>query len=141
MRTYDDIAEWYDVWVGTQTTCFSHSMRTVESLLAACRRDQSSSPTNRTPRAYILHGTGRSVLLMFRCRQNRGEMVAQGPGRRPPPARYAPDKVWKRLRLKAKQTKHHSPAAAWIPRKENWRKPSTSLMMPITGSTVHLRAP
>jgi hypothetical protein len=24
---------------------------------------------------------------------------------------------------------------------ENWRKPSTSLMMPITGSTVHLRAP
>src|SRR5260221_8567436 len=87
--------------------------------LAACRRDQSSSPTNRTPRAYILHGTGRSVLLLFRCRQNRGEMVAQGPGRRPPPARYAPDKVWKRLRLKAKQTKHHSPAAAWIPRKEN----------------------
>ena len=27
------------------------------------------------------------------------------------------------------------------PRKENWRKPSTSLMIPITGSTVHLRAP
>jgi len=24
---------------------------------------------------------------------------------------------------------------------ENWRKPSTSLMMPITGSTVHVRAP
>jgi hypothetical protein len=39
--------------------------------LAACRREQSSSPTNRTPRAYILHGTGRSVLLLFRCRQNR----------------------------------------------------------------------
>ena len=34
-----------------------------------------------------------------------------------------------------------SPAAARSPRKENWRKPSTSLMMPITGSTVHLRAP
>jgi hypothetical protein len=24
---------------------------------------------------------------------------------------------------------------------ENWRKPNTSLMMPITGSTVHFRAP
>jgi hypothetical protein len=57
-----------------------------------------------------------------------------------PPPHYAQDKVWKRLRLKAKQTRHHSPAAE-IPRKENWRKPSISLMMPITGSTVHLRAP
>ena len=27
------------------------------------------------------------------------------------------------------------------PRSENWRKPSTSLMIPITGSTVHLRKP
>src|SRR6266567_3365698 len=54
---------------------------------------------------------------------------------------YTAHKVWKRLRLKAKQTRHHSPAAASSPRKENWRKPSTSLMMPITGSTVHLRAP
>lgn len=33
MRTYDDIAEWYDVWVGTQTTFFFHAMRAVESLL------------------------------------------------------------------------------------------------------------
>jgi len=33
MRTYDDIAEWYDAWVGTQATFFSQSMRTVESLL------------------------------------------------------------------------------------------------------------
>ena len=53
---------------------------------------------------------------------------------------YTQDKVWKRLRLKAKQTRHHSPAAAAVPRKENWRKPRTSLMIPITGSTVHLRA-
>ena len=52
---------------------------------------------------------------------------------------YMQDKIWKRLRLKAKQTRHHSPAA-WTPRKENWRKPSTSLMIPITGSTVHVRA-
>src|SRR5260221_14575223 len=52
---------------------------------------------------------------------------------------YAQDNVWKRLRLKAKQTRHHSPAAAAVPRKENWRKPRTSLMIPITGSTVHLR--
>jgi hypothetical protein len=57
-----------------------------------------------------------------------------------PVPHYAQDKVWNRLRLKAKQTKHHSPAAA-VPRKENWRKPRTSLMIPITGSTVHLRAP
>src|SRR5438876_681561 len=46
--------------------------------LAACRRDQSSSPTNRTPRAYILHGTGRSVLLLFRRRQNRGRDGGSG---------------------------------------------------------------
>ena len=57
------------------------------------------------------------------------------------PLHYTQDKIWKRLRLKAKQTRHHSPAAACTPRKENWRKPSTSLMIPITGSTVHLRAP
>src|SRR5438105_12174276 len=68
-------------------------------------------------------------------------IVTQRTGKMPPSPRYAQDKVWKRLRLKAKQTRHHSPAAAESPRKENWRKPSTSLMMPITGSTVHLRAP
>jgi hypothetical protein len=45
-----------------------------------------------------------------------------------------------RLRLKARQTRHHSPAADANPRKENWRKPMTSLMMPMTGSTVHLRS-
>lgn len=52
-----------------------------------------------------------------------------------------------RLKLKAKQTSDHSPAALTKPRKENWRKPMTSLrqaqgialMMPITGSTVDLR--
>jgi hypothetical protein len=38
--------------------------------------------------------------------------------------RYTPDKVWKRLRLKAKQTRHHSKASASSPRKENWPKPS-----------------
>ena len=47
-----------------------------------------------------------------------------------PLPRYAQDKVWKRLRLKAKQTRHHAPVAACAPRKENWWKPSTSLMIP-----------
>ena len=41
------------------------------------------------------------------------------------------------MRLKAK---HHSPSAACSPHKENWRKPRTSLMTPMTGSTVYLRA-
>jgi hypothetical protein len=36
-----------------------------------------------------------------------------------PVSYYAQDNVWKRLRLKAKQTRHHSPAAAAVPRKEN----------------------
>src|SRR5437764_5422637 len=67
-------------------------------------------------------------------------MVTQRTGKMPPSPRYAQDKLWKRLRLNAKQTRHHSPAAK-LPRKENWRKPRISLMMPITGSTVHLRAP
>src|SRR5437764_12103134 len=67
-------------------------------------------------------------------------IVTERPGKMPPSPRYAQDKLWKRLRLNAKQTRHHSPAAK-LPRKENWRKPRISLMMPITGSTVHLRAP
>ncbi len=49
-------------------------------------------------------------------------------------------RLCKRFRSKAKHTKHHSPLAAAAPRSENWRKPSTSLMLPITGSTVHLRS-
>ncbi len=57
------------------------------------------------------------------------------------PPYWTEDKVWKRLRLKARQTKSHSPATAAAPRNENWRKPSTSVMMPKTGSTVYLRAP
>lgn len=44
------------------------------------------------------------------------------------------------LRWNATQTRHHSPAAR-SPRKENWRKPRTSLMLPITGSTGQVRAP
>src|SRR2546422_9388714 len=44
-----------------------------------------------------------------------------------------------RLSLTAKHTRHHSPAAAVKPRRENWRKPSTALMRPSTGSTVHVR--
>ena len=33
MRTYDDIAEWYEVWVGTQASFFAHAMRAVEALI------------------------------------------------------------------------------------------------------------
>src|SRR5258708_3473612 len=65
------------------------------------------------------------------CRQNRvrdgDRMIWKGA----PVPHYAQDKIWKRLRLNAKQIRHHSPAAA-VPRKENRRKPSTSLMIPIT---------
>jgi hypothetical protein len=40
--------------------------------LAACRREQSSSPTQPHSQARILHATGRSDHLLFRGRQNRG---------------------------------------------------------------------
>jgi hypothetical protein len=49
-------------------------------------------------------------------------------------------RLCKRFRSKAKHTKHHSPPAAASPRSENWRKPSTSFTIPITGSTVHFRS-
>ena len=52
-----------------------------------------------------------------------------------------PCKTCRRLTSKAKQTRFHSPSTFLWPRKENWRKPSTSLIIPITGSTVHLRKP
>ncbi len=54
---------------------------------------------------------------------------------------YPWSRVCNRESANARQTRHHSPAAAGSPRSENWRKPNISLMMPITGSTVHLRNP
>jgi len=48
-------------------------------------------------------------------------MMAEWAASMPSPLHYTPDRVWKRLRLKAKQTRHHSPAAASSVRKENWR--------------------
>ena len=60
---------------------------------------------------------------------------------RPPLRQLAVSNTCSRFRLKARHTKHHSPAAAANPRSENWRKPRISLMMPMTGSTVHLRKP
>ena len=42
------------------------------SRLAACRREQSSSPPSCSPREHILHGTGRVDLLLFHRRQKRG---------------------------------------------------------------------
>src|SRR5260370_24647431 len=107
--------------------------------LAGCRRERNKGHASRSASAYVVYGIGRSTGKERGRRQNRDGDGAQWSGRRSP--HYAQDKVWKRLRLNAKQTRHHSPAAAEIPRKENWRKPSISLMMPITGSTVHLRAP
>src|SRR5436189_6319280 len=115
--------------------------KVVQELLAACRRERRGSYASRSASACVVHGTGTRARTACSCRQNRSALVTQRPGKMPPCPRYAQDKVGKRLRLKAKQTRHHSPAAAEIPRKENWRKPSISLMMPITGSTVHLRAP
>jgi hypothetical protein len=110
--------------------------------LGACRRERSSGHASCCDNARVLHVTGRSGSTEPTHRQNtvsdtvlfelEGWLL---------PLCYAQDKVWKRLRLKAKQTRHHSPDAAVAPRKENWRKPRTSLMIPITGSTVHLRAP
>src|SRR5204863_157210 len=57
------------------------------------------------------------------------------------PRTYPSSRVCNRESANAKQTRHHSPAAAFSPRNENWRNPSTSLIIPITGSTVHLRKP
>ncbi len=39
--------------------------------LAACRREQSSSPPNRSLRERVLHGTGRDDLLLFHRRQKK----------------------------------------------------------------------
>ena len=109
--------------------------------LAACRREQSSNHGSRKARMHVVQITGKSARMAHGRQQKRvrdgDQMIWKGA----PVPHYAQDKVWKRLRLNAKQIRHHSPAAAAVPRKENWRKPSTSLMIPITGSTVHLRAP
>ncbi len=45
----------------------------------------------------------------------------------------------RRFKLKAIHTRHHAPPAAWKPRSEHWRKPRMALIMPSTGSTVHVR--
>src|SRR5437868_13326252 len=47
--------------------------------------------------------------------RSRSARVTERTGKMPPSPRYAQDKVWKRLRLNAKQTRHHSPAAAESP--------------------------
>ena len=108
--------------------------------LAACRREQSGSHGSLQANMHVVQSTGKNARMGHGDRLNRvrddDRMIWKGASA----PHYAQDNVWKRLRLKAKQTKHHSPAAAAVPRKENWRKPSTSLMIPITGSTVYLRA-
>jgi hypothetical protein len=53
---------------------------------------------------------------------------------------YPSDTTCNRFRLQAKHTNTHSPAAPAIPLSENCRNPNTSLMTPITGSTVHFRS-
>ena len=109
--------------------------------LAACRRERMGSDASRSVSACVVHGTDTHARTASGRRQDRISDGDRTTWKDAPSPRYAQDTVWKRLRLNAKQTKHHSPATAKIPRKENWRKPSTSLMMPSTGSTVHLRAP
>src|SRR5207248_8988344 len=80
--------------------------------LAACRREQSSSPPSRSPKECVLHGRGRGDLLLFHHWQKRNAGAGRMTWKQASSPYYAPDKVWKRLRLKAKQTKPHSPAAA-----------------------------
>jgi len=50
-----------------------------------------------------------------------------------------PVSTCRRFKLKAKHIRLHSPAVASKPRRENCRNPIVSLMIPITGSTVHFR--
>jgi hypothetical protein len=88
----------------------------------------------------IVGGKRKSSRTERNGRQSQGKNGERRSKKSAMPSSYAFDKVWKRLRLKAKQTRLHSPAAAYSPRNENWRKPNTSLIIPITGSTVHLRA-
>src|SRR5437588_11479191 len=95
-----------------------------------------------TPEAHVLFRVRAHAPERHAVASGTGSaIVTERTGKMPPSPRYAQDKVWKRLRLKAQRTRRHSPAAAEIPGTENWRKPGTSLMMPITGSTVRLRAP
>src|SRR6266571_4285157 len=117
----------------------STNARRLPSSLSERTDGQSCQPL-RQRMCYSRHGHTRQKGMRSQAEQGSA-IVTERTGKMPPSPRYAQDKVWKRLRLNAKQTRYHSPAAAEIPRKENWRKPSTSLMMPITGSTVHLRAP
>ena len=44
-----------------------------------------------------------------------------------------------RFTFQAMVTRHHSPRTLSSPRNKNWRNPCTDLMMPKTGSGMHLR--
>ena len=110
------------------------------SCLAACRRERSNDQGSRPSARWSLPARVEATQWSMVADRKRSMIVSERAASMSLHLRYTPDKVWKRLRLKAKQTRHHSHAAASSPRKENWRKPSTSLMMPITGSTVHVRA-
>jgi hypothetical protein len=62
----------------------------------------------------VVHSTGKSARMDPGRKQNRvgdGDRMTWKGATSP---RYAQDKVWKRLRLKAKQTRHYSPAAAAV---------------------------
>jgi hypothetical protein len=120
--------------------CIRTLVRKRTLTLAACRRERSFGHVSRSDYAQALHDMQERLNGASSQAENGRSCGTVRAGRMPLPLCYAQDKVWKRLRLKAKQTRHHSPAAAVVPRNENWRKPSTSLMIPITGSTAYLRA-
>src|SRR5260370_9222956 len=109
--------------------------------LAACRRERMGSDASRSVSACVVHGTDTHARTASGRRQDRISDGDRTTWKDAPSPRYAQHTIWKRLRLNAKQTRHPSPPPPCTPRKENWRKPRPSLMRPITGSTVLLRAP
>src|SRR5947209_9304134 len=89
-------------------------------LLAACRRERTSSHARHSGSACVGHGVrARAPEQSAVTGRTGSERATEWAGRRLPSPREDLDKVWKRLRLKAKQSRHHSPAAAAVPRKEN----------------------
>src|SRR5947209_7131211 len=88
--------------------------------LAACRRERTSSHASHSGSACVAHGVrARAPEQSAVTGRTGSERATEWAGRRLPSPREDLDKVWKRLRLKAKQSRHHSPAAAAVPRKEN----------------------
>lgn len=87
-------------------------MHTENDALAACRREQNSSHGSRSFSTRVVQSTGKSARMDHGRRRKRVRDGNRMIWKRDPVLHYVPDKVWKRLRLKAKQIRHHSPAVA-----------------------------